>query len=179
MAQGIDGSRVEDRSGEKRITQQADFNEDTIEESAIMGAIEVLAERGGLEMRNLKLGMMRLNIAVVYADGVRVEGSEKVKRLLITDREIMTTACAVYHKTVNRRIRIRSIGLCFEELASLGYQPDLFEPEMETKNRTLQEAVDKIQNRYGTGAVMRGMVLAASHTNGGKRLLTAGTGFAN
>jgi DNA polymerase-4 len=47
MAQGIDGSRVEEGSRERRIIQQADFNEDVIEGTAIRGAIEALAEHGG------------------------------------------------------------------------------------------------------------------------------------
>ena len=169
MALGIDNSSVEDRSGRKSITQQADFNEDILEENAIRAAIEILVERGGLEMRNEKFGMRKISFVVVYADGMRVEGREKSKRLLVTDSEIMTIAYAVYKKTVNRRIRIRSIGLSFEDLIPLGYQPDLFEPE--TKNLKLQEAVDNIQNRYGAGKVTRGLALAASPKNDGKRLL--------
>jgi len=171
MALGIDSTPVEDRSGRKSITQQADFIEDILEENAIKAAIEVLVERGGLEMRNEKFGMRKISFVVIYADGMRVEGCEKSKRLLVTDKEIMTIAYAVYKKTVNRRIRIRSIGLSFEDLIPLGYQPDLFEPETEIKNRKLQEAVDEIQNRYGTGKVTRGLALTASPKNDGKRLL--------
>jgi DNA polymerase-4 len=44
----------------------------------------------------------------------------------------------------------------------LGYEPDLFEIENDVKNRRLQEAIDLIQGRYGAGAVMRGVVLAAA-----------------
>jgi len=179
MALGIDISPVEDRSGRRSITQQADFNEDVIDDTAVRGAIEVLAERGGLEMRNDKLGMRKLSVVVVYADGVKVEGCEKLKRLLVTDKEIMTAAYAVYQKTVNRRIRIRTIGLSFEDLTPLSFQPDLFEPELDIKSRKLQEAADAIQNRYGAGKVTRGLVLAASSMVGGKRLLTAGTAYAN
>ena len=159
MAQGIDGSRVVERKEDRRITQQADFNEDVIDETAIRAAIESLAEHGGLEMRNEKLGMRNLSVAVIYADGVRVEGKEQVKRPLVTDSEIMTAAYKVYKKTVDRRIRIRSIGISFEDLVPLGFQPDLFEPETETANRKLQEAVDKIQNRYGAGKITRGGIL--------------------
>jgi DNA polymerase-4 len=156
MAQGIDGSRVVERKEDRRITQQADFNEDVIDENTIKAAIESLAEHGGLEMRNEKLGMRNLSVAVIYADGVRVEGREQVKRPLVTDGEIMTSAYKVYKKTADRRIRIRSIGISFENLVPLGFQPDLFEPETETANRKLQEAVDKIQNRYGVEKISRG-----------------------
>jgi len=73
----------------------------------------------------------------------------------------MTAAYGVYKKTVNRRIRIRSIFLCLEDFLPLGYQPDLFEPEVYVKDQKLQEAVDKIQNRYGIGKITKVLVLAA------------------
>jgi DNA polymerase-4 len=175
MALGIDGSPVLDRSSRKSITQQADFDEDVIEETAIKAAIETLAELGGFEMRNEKLGMRKLSIFVVYADGVEMQGFEKTKRLLVTDKEIMTTAYAVYKKTAVRRIRIRSIAISFDDLIPLGYQPDLFEPETEIKNRKLQEAVDKIQIRFGIGKVTRGVALV-SPGKSNRKLLTMGAG---
>jgi DNA polymerase-4 len=171
MAQGIDGSRVEEKSAERRIKQQADFNEDIVDLLAVRGALETLIEHGGLKMRNEKLGMRTLRLAVMFSDGVEIQGIEKTKRLLVTDSEIMTAAYSLFKKTVTRRLRIRSIGLCFEDLSVLGYQPDLFEPVTEMKDRLLQEAIDKIQNRFGAGAVKRGVVLAASRMNGGQKLL--------
>jgi len=171
MAQGIDGSRVEERSGERRIIRQADFDEDVIDETAIRGALEVLSESTGLEMRRGKTGAAIIHLVVVYADGVRVEGHEKQKRLCVIDRDIAATAERIFNKTAVRRLRIRSVGLALEGLIPLGYEVDLFEPEAEVKNRKLQQAVDKIQNRYGTGAITRGVVLAASTQNGGRQLI--------
>jgi len=163
MAQGIDGSGIERRNGNRRITRQADFESDVIDDTVVRGAIEALAEHGGLQMRNEKLGMQNLSLVVAYADGVRAEGREKLKRPLITDGEITAAAYRVFKKTANRRIRIRSIGVSFEDLVPLGFQPDLFEPETETANRKLQEAVDKIKNRYGAGKITRGINLAISN----------------
>ena len=157
MALGIDSSRVDDRGSAKNIIRQADFEEDTIEETAIMGAIKALAEHSGFEMRNEKLGMRNVQLVVVYSDGVTVQGSEKSKRVLVTDREITAAAFAAYTKIAKRRIRIRSIGLVLKDFAPLFFQPDLFEIETETKSRKLQEAVDRIQNRYGGGKITRGM----------------------
>ena len=162
MAQGIDGSRVEERRGERRIMRRADFGEDVIEEAAVLGAIEVLSEHGGLEMRNDKMGMGGLRLIVTYSDGVQAQGLERSKRLLVTDSEIAAAAHGLYWKTMTRRIRIRSLGLCFEDLTHLWYQPDLFEPEGETADRKLQEAVDRIRNRYGAEKIARGGILIAN-----------------
>ena len=161
MAQGIDDSRVTEGNRERRITRRADFSEDVLDETVIRGAIETLAEHGGLEMRRDKLGAAAISLVAVYADGVRAGGQEKMKRLCVLDRDIAAAGERIFRKAAVRRLRVRTIGLSLEGLMPLGYEPDLFEPEPETKSRKLQEAVDRIQNRYGAGSVMRGLVLAA------------------
>jgi len=160
-ARGIDNTPVSAGNENRSIERRADFPEDVLDETIIRGALASLAENGGLGMRNEKLGMKTLRVTVIYSDGFEIHGTEKTKRPLVTDSEIMTTAYAIYKKTVNRRIRLRSIGLCFEDLVPLAYEPDLFELETETVSRKFQEALDKIQNRYGAGTVTRGTVLEA------------------
>ena len=170
MALGIDLSPV-GASKEHRISARIDFNEDTIEEDRIRSALYTLAENGGLKMRNEKLGMSSLRVGVIYSDGFEIQGLDKFRQPLVLDKEICIAAHSLYKKTVIRRIRLRSIGLSFEGLSPLSYQPDLFEPLTETKNQRLQEAIDKIQNRYGAGKVflMRNEELGMS--NGGRKPL--------
>jgi DNA polymerase-4 len=156
-ALGIDNSPV--AACESRVIEsRADFPEDIIEETVIHGAIASIAGYAGLEMRKDKLGMTVLKIEVVYADGVNAEGKEKMSRPFFLDREITEIAKKVYHKTVLRRIRIRSVILSLEGLVPMRCEPELFEPET---NRNLQEAVDSIQKRYGAGTLTRGIILAA------------------
>ena len=180
MALGIDSSPVIDRNGKQRIVHQADFRdskesrEDIIDGQAIKGAITSLAEHGGLEMRRNKLGATLIKLIVSYADSIIAEGVEKGKRAFILDKDIGNAAYRIFKKIAVRRIRIRSLSLSLESLVPLGYEVDLFEPENETKERHLQEAVDKIQNRFGVGKITRGIVLAASNTQGMKRQLSAG-----
>jgi DNA polymerase-4 len=174
-ARGIDNTPVTMGTGARAIERKADFPEDVIDETVIMGALAALVENGGLEMRREKLGAGIIRFAALYSDGVAANGLEKGKRLLVLDSEILAAAERVYRNTVTRRIRVRSICFSLEGLTPLGYEPDLFEIEKDVKNRRLQEAIDLIQGRYGAGAVMRGVVLAASIMSAGKRLLTAVT----
>jgi len=175
MALGIDNSPVLDVNGKQRILQQADFNEDVIDSSAVQGAILGLAEHGGLEMRRNKLGATVINLTVNYADGMSAEGTEKGKLTsgrcgsFVLDRDIGNAAYRIFKKIAVRRIRIRSLGLSLESLVPLGYEVDLFEPENEEKERHLQEAVDVIQNKFGAGKITRGIVLAAMNNNGKKK----------
>ena len=154
-ALGIDDTPVGSGVGKRRIERRADFPEDVIDDDIIRGAIEALVESGGLEMRNEKLGMGSIRLGIRYSDGAEAHGFGKSKRLLVMNGEIMAVSCGIYKKTMNRRIRIRSIYLCFEDLAPLGYQPDLFNLENETRDRRLQEAVDRIKNRFGAGKITK------------------------
>lgn len=158
MAQGIDGSPILEKSEAKKIVHRADFNEDIIEGIGIKAAIETLAEGAGLEMRRAKLGASAIKVLVMYADGVEEEAQEKLRRVCVIDSDIYDVAEKLYKKAAVRRVRVRSIALSLEALMPLGYEVDLFEPETDMRSRKLQEAVDKIQNRYGLEKVARGRI---------------------
>jgi DNA polymerase-4 len=161
-ALGIDDSPVTRNEG-RRIERRVDFAEDVLDDDIICGAIASISGHGGLEMRNEKLGVKAIRLAVVYNDGVQAHGFQKLKHILVTDGEIKQAVYALYKKTTVRRIRLRSICLALEDLSPLEYQVDLFEPETELKSRRLQEAVDRIRNRYHSAAVIRAIVLAAGN----------------
>jgi len=170
---GIDNSRVLEGNAERRINAQVDFEDDVIDLFVIKGAIEALAEHCGFAMRRDKLGATIIRLVIAYSDGVIAEKTEKVKRLCVLDKDISATGVMIYKNIASRRIRIRSVGLSLEGLSHLSYEPDLFDIENETDNRNLQEAVDRIQVKFGEGKITKGLVLAASSMRG-KRLLTAG-----
>jgi DNA polymerase-4 len=165
-ARGIDNAPVRAGTENRVIEKRADFSEDIIDQAIILGALASLTEDGGLEMRKHKLGARTLALAAMYSDGVAAKGIEKGKQPFVLDSEILAAAERLYKKTVNRRIRIRSICLSLEDLAPFAFESDLFELESGTKKRRLQETVDLIQGRYGVGALMRGVVLAASAYHG-------------
>jgi len=160
-ALGIDNSPI-DGAKKHVIESRADFSEDVLDETILRGALTSLAEHAGLEMRRDKLGSTEINLTIFYADGIKAEGKEKLRHACILDRDIALAAQRIFKKIITRRIRIRSAALSLEGLAPLGFEPDLFEPETETKSRKLQEAVDSIQSRYGAGKVTKGVVLAAA-----------------
>ena len=155
IARGIDNSPVSAGHEKRTIERRSDFSEDVIDETLIAGALVSMAEHGGLEMRNDKLGTRGIRIALMYSDGIEAQGFERTQGLLVTDSELIAAALGICKKTVKRRIRIRSIYLGFEDLAPLAFQPDLFEPEAVARTRLLQKALDSIRERYGAGAVTR------------------------
>ena len=159
MARGIDNSPVSAERGSRVIEKRADFHEDVLDEMLVRCALAGLAEHGGFEMRKEKLGMRNVRLSIRYSDGVEITEIEKGKRPLVLDREILAAAYRVFQKSANRRIRVNSINLSLEDPVPLGYEPDLFEPEAESKNRKLQETADRIKSRYGAGKITKGTVL--------------------
>jgi DNA polymerase-4 len=147
---------------ERSVEGRLDFAEDVADFELIRGGLFHLAEQTGLEMRRTKVGAGRIRVAVLYADGIRAHGEQRGKRLLVTDQEIAERAAQAYVKTVSRRLRIRSVGLTLGDLRPLGWEPDLFAPEESDRERRLQEAVDRMRNRYGLRAITTGTALAAS-----------------
>jgi DNA polymerase-4 len=162
-AKGIDTSPVCSEEADSRVIEkQLDFGEDVVDYEIIRGGLIFITENTGIEMRKNKLGAKSVQIKTTYADGVQVTGQEKGKRLYITDKELAEGAERVYSKITIRRLRIRSITLTLGDLQPLDFQPDLFEIEGDMKQKSLQEAADKIRNRYGINALLTGTVLAAS-----------------
>jgi DNA polymerase-4 len=162
-AKGIDTSPVNAGDLNSRsIEKQLDFGEDIIDFDIIRGGLVFLSETAGLEMRGSKLGVMAIQLLVIYADGVRANGEEKGKRLYITDKEIGEAAKRIYVKIAGRRLRVRSITLTLNDLRPLGWEPDLFVPEEDDKQKRLQEAADKIRNKYGFSLLTTGEVLGAA-----------------
>jgi DNA polymerase-4 len=161
-ALGIDDSPVASGSlAERTIGGQLYFAEDVIDFDLIRGGLSYLAEQTGMAMRRDRLGAGRIQAAALYADGARVQGGQREKSLLVTDLEIAEKAAQAYIKTVNRRLRIRSVGLILSDLRPLGWEPDLFAPEDGGRDQRLQEAVDRMRNRYGLQAITTGAALAA------------------
>jgi DNA polymerase-4 len=172
-ARGMDDSRVlhgGDGNGPGPIERRLDFAEDVIEFEVIRGTLAYLAENAGIAMRREKLGAMKLSLIAAYADSVTAQGEEREKRLLVLDREIGEAAERMYKRIVNRRIRIRGLPLTLEDLRPLGWEPDLFVPEGDVRQRRIQEAVDTMKTKYGMNALTTGLVLAASRKGTGTAL---------
>ncbi|MCL2276833.1 MAG: DNA polymerase [Treponema sp.] len=163
-ARGIDNSPV-CAAKSRVIESRVDFSDDVLDEMVLRGSLVSLAEHCGLNLRRDKFGSAEISLKIFYSDGVTAEGREKTLRLCFLDRDIALCAQRILKKTVQRRVRIRSVSLSLEKLLPLSFEPDLFEPETEIKNRDLQAAADSIQIRYGEGKVTRGIVLAASANN--------------
>jgi len=153
-ALGRDASTVEAGDlAERTLRRTIDFPEPVFEQQALNAALTTTVEDMGLELRQAGLATAGLNVAVLYADGVRTEASERLRRLLLLDIELVEAATRVVRKATNRRVRIRGLMVAFFSLDVPSKQIDLFTPEGPSAQERFQHAVDRTRLRFGPEAV--------------------------
>jgi DNA polymerase-4 len=161
-ARGIDATPVLCANTNRKIEHTLNFEEDVIDMEIIRGALIYLSENAGMEMRSGRLGTCCISLNVTYSDGAVCSCSENFKHLILLDREIWKSAFLLYTKAVQRRVRIRSVTLSLESLLPLSFEPELFIPDTECRERQVQNAADNVRVKYGIDSLVMGSVLAAS-----------------
>ncbi len=166
-ARGIDAAPVVSGALQERIVRRRlDFPCDVLDAAVIREALATLVEDAGLELRLAKLAAALLKLSVSYADGVRCESEERLRRALYLDAELIDAACRALARAGNRRVRVRALSLGLAALRPLSKQVDLFVPEEARRVERLQDSVDRTRTRFGPAALVRASALAASRSVG-------------
>ena len=71
-----------------------------------------------------------------------------------SDHTLTKAVLETFEKLYQRRMSLRLVGVRFSKLVRGSYQINLFEDTQEMMS--LYQAMDKIKNRFGAAAVMRG-----------------------
>lgn len=151
-ANGIDNSPVYPYSERKSISAEQTFHQDTTDlykiNSVLLGMTEKLAGKLRQEQKltaciavkirysNFDTHTQQMRISYTSADHILIKG---VKDL--------------FKKLYHRRILIRLIGIKFSYLVHGNYQINLFEDSLAMIQ--LYKAIDKVNKRYGYGAIKR------------------------
>jgi DNA polymerase-4 len=100
---------------------------------------------------------------VDYSDGARVIRQRNDRLGTAIDRGLFGLAKEALYLAWRRRVRIRKLKLICDRLVPPPRQLELF-PEEDNQNRksnSLQTALDRIRDSYGTSAIRTGRTLAA------------------
>ena len=151
-ANGIDNSPVHPYSERKSISTEKTFYQDTIDvyklNSILLGMTEKLAGKLRQEQKltacvtvkirysNFDTHTQQMRISYTSCDHILIK---KVKDL--------------FKKLYQRRMLIRLIGIKFSHLVHGNYQINLFEDSVAMIN--LYKAIDRVNNRFGIGAIKR------------------------
>lgn len=151
-ANGIDNSPVHSYSERKSISTEKTFHQDTTDvyklNSILLGMTEKLA------------GKLRQEQKLTACIAVKIRYSNfdthtQQMRISYTscDHTLIKGVKDLFKKLYHRRMLIRLIGIKFSHLVHGNYQINLFEDSIAMIN--LYKAIDKVNNRFGIGAIKR------------------------
>ena len=150
-ANGIDNSPVVQYHERKSISTERTFDKDTTDVAKLKGMVIAMAEnlafqlRRGNKLTACVLFKIRYSDFQTYTQQVRIPYSAM-------DHTIIPVVLDLFEKLYNRRLLVRLIGVKFSHLVEGGHQVNLFEDDSKFLN--LNDAMDKMRERYGDRAVM-------------------------
>ena len=152
QASGIDTSVVRPAGqGAKRMIERYILPEDTNDEDHLLGAVQILADTVGFQLRRGKRVARKVTLMVHYTDGYEHRATG---RLLCNDahtvNEVLTR---LYTRANRRRQRVRSITVDAGSLEPFARQMTLFERPADNRNERLSRQLDRIRTQYGAASI--------------------------
>ncbi|MFL5578310.1 MAG: DNA polymerase thumb domain-containing protein, partial [Gemmatimonadaceae bacterium] len=175
---GIDATPVEPRDEAKSMSREETFDRDLHEDGAIERELARLAVRVSADLRGDGLVARTVTVKVRDSDFVTRQASRTLDRGIESERAVATVARELLRRLRRaRRVGVRLLGVSLSQLGddaaaagAAGGQLALFEdarpaakggePPVETeRDRELSRVVDRIREKFGTGAIVPGDVL--------------------
>ena len=155
QARGIDTSVVKPAqlgAGTESIIERYALPEDTNDEDRLHGAVQLLAETVGYQLRCSGRIAQRVTFQVHYTDGYEHCASGRLPRNdAIT---VVQELVGLYRRANRRRGRVRALTVDAGSLQPFAEQLALFGPRREEKQERLTQALDHIRRRYDSGQVL-------------------------
>lgn len=154
-ARGHDTRVVHEREVPKSISRETTLHQATADRVELEGMLCYLIDRGMRATRQLGLAVRTVKVSIRYSDWVDEEMSLSIPPTAI-DEEVQPVARELLWKLYRRRVTLRHLGVVFSNFRIEEPQGDLFTDQ---RLRQLHEAVDKIRDKYGDGAVVLGKAI--------------------
>ncbi len=158
-ALGIDPRPVQPPVRKSVLSREITLAEDTNDPQRLRTALWGLVEGAGRELRARRRTASRLRLVMRYADGRIDAGAGRFPAPANLDQQLWRAADALLGRSLTRRVRVRSLELSASGLATESGQLTLFEDGPLRRESALSAALDRIRDRYGAGAVRRGVDL--------------------
>lgn len=163
-ARGIDRSPVQPPRVSREIVEESFLEREENDDDILLAELLRLVEGCGARLRNSGRGTDRLVLTIWYADGVSESGQKRLPAPESLDIPLFRAAESLFLATCRRRVRVRSLRLACVPAAEKHGQLELFaQPAADTRrHEALQQALDGVRGKYGTGSLAWGRSLAAA-----------------
>jgi len=158
-AWGRDETPVEPPGRPKSISAEVTLEVDCDRPAELVPILSSQAERVGRRLRRHGLLARTVTLKLKHADFQLITRSLTLAEPFQSTRIIFESACQLL-EAYGRRAPVRLVGLGVSNLEEPAQvQPGLFGPLEPRASAAVDQAVDKIQDRYGSTAIKRGVSL--------------------
>lgn len=152
-ANGIDNNPVEPYRERKSLSTEDTFHQDTTDLVFLRSVLCTMVEKLAYQLRSEQWLTSNVTVKIRYSN-FDTETRQVTLAYTSSDHTLTKAVLEVFGKLYQRRMSLRLVGIRFSKLVRGSYQINLFEDTQEMMS--LYQAMDKIKNRFGAGAVMRG-----------------------
>jgi DNA polymerase-4 len=156
-ARGIDPTPVHPPCRRPFLREEEALASDTNDYPLLVHVLHRLVERGGRRLRRSGRVTGRLSLHLRYADSREVRGAVRLPTEADLDPLLFDAVRPLFDRLLQRRIRLRSLALVFDHLSDAPRQLTLFDSGHRPKETSLVSALDRIREKYGEGAVVKGV----------------------
>lgn len=158
-ANGIDTTPVEPYRERKSLSTEDTFHQDTTDLVFLRSVLCTMVEKLAYQLRNE--GWLTANVTVkIRYSNFDTETRQVTLAYTASDHTLTKAVLEAFGKLYQRRMSLRLVGVRFSKLVRGSYQINLFEDTQEMMS--LYQAMDRIKNRFGANAVMRGSGICQS-----------------
>ena len=158
LAQGLDDRQVEPDRETKSISSEQTFAQDIADKDVLMGVLLNQVEDVAQRLRKNNLGARTITLKLRYGDFRTITRSSTFDRTTNITKVLRDEAMELFlkwHKKSAGALRLLGFGVsCLQEAGSGQHQ--LFSEPDYDKQKRLDEAFDKIREKFGYDALRRG-----------------------
>lgn len=158
---GVDPSPVQPPKRTPEVSEESFLSEEENDDQVVLADLCRLVEACGRRLRSLEKDAGSLTLAVNYADGVSAQRTLPLPVPSNQDLLLLETAEELFRKACQRRVRVKGLKLVCTKIANVKRQMALFADQMGVKTHqvALQEALDRIRDKYGMQSLQWGRTL--------------------
>lgn len=160
MARGQGSPKVEPgRPAPKSAGHSVTFSQDTVDRRFLEGVLYHLCEKVGARLRKKALEGGTVTLRLRYSDFKTATRSCSLPEGTNCDRQIFERALELMLPLLDRRVRVRLLGVTLSRLRPAADQLDLFCLAAQQRRLGFYRSLDALRDRYGFESLRKGRAL--------------------
>ena len=158
MAEGKGSEQVHtEREAPKSVGNSITFKEDSLNRDFLDGMLYHLSEKVGSRVRAQGFVGSTITLKLRYSDFKTLTRASSIQAPgTDSDMEIFEHARALMRPLLERKIRVRLLGVTLSRLHPSANQLDIFSAENQKKLISFYESLDRLRDKYGYEVIQKG-----------------------